>query len=29
MAVNDTHISVAANGDIRWTGAAETYEVIE
>jgi len=29
MAINPAHVSVAANGDIRWTGAAETYTVLE
>jgi len=29
MAINAAHVSVAANGDIRWTGAAETYTVLE
>jgi hypothetical protein len=29
MAIDAAHVSVAANGDIRWTGAAQTYTVLE
>jgi len=29
MAILDAHVSIAANGDIRWTGGTETYTVLE
>ena len=29
MAINPTHVGVAINGDIRWSGASETYTVLE